>query len=139
VATAAIIAVGSLLYVLQPEYRRVLEWNVGHLVLGLDEEQQSGLRQGDPNRVYYNGFLMMSGVGLLALEDTWEPSRRSTLVPYGQKRAPTPRLRSPLSGVEEPARFVREPAELPAAGLGPPKMLVRIEAPEWWRAGATGP
>jgi hypothetical protein len=67
VVSAVVIAAVSLAYVLQPEYRRVLEWNVGHLVLGLDEEVDSGLRRGDPNRIYYNGFLMMPGVGLLAV------------------------------------------------------------------------
>lgn len=78
-------------------------------------------------------------VGTLVLANTWLPEGRTRLVPYrkaqtalvkGPAAAPT---RGLLLRMPEPARLLAMP--IACSAVHGAKLLIRVEAIEWWRRG----
>jgi|SRR5579859_687681 len=86
-------------------------------------------------------------VGVLALVDTWAPDERTRLVPArlrptladggggGGAGSGAPKHAMVTSALE-PTRLI-EPTHVPVEALGQVRPLVRVEAVEWWRRGAS--
>jgi protein ImuB len=78
-------------------------------------------------------------VGTLVLANTWLPEERTRLVPY--RKAQTTLVKGPcatptrglLSRMLEPARLLATP--IACSAVHGAKLLIRMEALEWWRRG----
>ncbi|MFT7519376.1 MAG: hypothetical protein ACI9MC_001517 [Kiritimatiellia bacterium] len=70
VATAVLLGGFALMWVLQPEYLRVLEWNTGHLLTGQDHLYAYGppwYERFDLNRTFKTWYSLFPAVGVLGL------------------------------------------------------------------------
>jgi protein ImuB len=75
-------------------------------------------------------------VGLLVLVDTWHPSKRTRLAPFGEQCKERPRRASfhPLEiSALEPSRLHLPGSRVSREELSEPMLLARVEAVEWWR------
>jgi protein ImuB len=82
-------------------------------------------------------YLGPANVGTLELVDTWVPSERTRLVPFGAPPGANRVADHPLvTSALEPSRLVH-PFRVAARWLDSVELLARVESVEWWRRGVS--
>jgi hypothetical protein len=78
-------------------------------------------------------------IGMLALVDTWSPEQRTCLLPFARVDAKAPRGlggAALVTSALEPTRLV-SPVRIERDELVNPRPLLRTQAVQWWRNGAS--